>query len=95
MKKMRLVLLSLLLLLILAPWVYANQVDLKIFYVNDFHGFAEPYKTAGGQRAPGGDRLSGGSRGSGSGKITVIIAGRRGYDPGEHLGQSVSGEIHH
>ena len=47
MKKFRIALLSLLLLLILAPWGYANQVDLKILYVNDFHGFAEPYKPTG------------------------------------------------
>ena len=47
MKKFRLALLSLLLLLILAPWGYADQVDLKILYVNDFHGFAEPYKPTG------------------------------------------------
>ena len=47
MKKFRFALLSLLLLVILAPWGYAGQVDLKILYVNDFHGFAEPYQPAG------------------------------------------------
>jgi 2',3'-cyclic-nucleotide 2'-phosphodiesterase (5'-nucleotidase family) len=46
MKKFRTAFLSLFLLLILAPWGYAGQVDLKILYVNDFHGFAEPYKAA-------------------------------------------------
>ncbi len=50
MKKFRIALLSLLLLLILVPWGHANQVDLKILYVNDFHGFAEPYKAAGVSR---------------------------------------------
>lgn len=48
MKKFRLALLGLLLLLILAPWGYAGQTDLKILYVNDFHGFAEPYKANAG-----------------------------------------------
>ena len=54
MKRFRLALLSLLLLLILAPWGYAAQVDLKIFYVNDFHGFAEPYKANAGAAPLGG-----------------------------------------
>ena len=54
MKKFRLALLSLLLWLILAPWGYANQVDLKILYVNDFHGFAEPYKPTGSDAPLGG-----------------------------------------
>ena len=44
MKKLSIVLLGLLLLVILVPWSYADQVNLKILYVNDFHGFGEPYK---------------------------------------------------
>ncbi|MFZ2089435.1 MAG: bifunctional UDP-sugar hydrolase/5'-nucleotidase, partial [Desulfobaccales bacterium] len=31
-----------------------RQVDLSIFYVNDFHGFAEPYKPKGGDAPLGG-----------------------------------------
>ena len=54
MKKIRLALLSILLLVILAPWGYAHQVDLKILYVNDFHGFAEPYKSTGSDVPLGG-----------------------------------------
>jgi 2',3'-cyclic-nucleotide 2'-phosphodiesterase (5'-nucleotidase family) len=54
MNKFRLAFLSLLLVLILAPWGFANQVDLKILYVNDFHGFAEPYKPAGSDAPLGG-----------------------------------------
>ena len=54
MKKFRLALLSLLLCLILAPWSYAAQVELKIFYVNDFHSFAEPYKPIGCEAPLGG-----------------------------------------
>jgi 2',3'-cyclic-nucleotide 2'-phosphodiesterase (5'-nucleotidase family) len=54
MKKFRLALLSILLLVILAPWGYANRVDLKILYVNDFHGFAEPYQPTGSDAPLGG-----------------------------------------
>ena len=54
MKKFHLLLLSLFLCLILAPWGYAGQVDLKILYVNDFHGFAEPYKATGSDAPLGG-----------------------------------------
>jgi 2',3'-cyclic-nucleotide 2'-phosphodiesterase (5'-nucleotidase family) len=54
MKKFRLALLSILLLVILAPWGYANRVDLKILYVNDFHGFAEPYQPPGSDAPLGG-----------------------------------------
>jgi len=54
MKKFRLALLSILLLVILTPWGYANQVDLKILYVNDFHGFAEPYKATANDAPLGG-----------------------------------------
>jgi len=54
MKKLRIALLSILLLLILAPWGYADQVNLKILYVNDFHGFAEPSKPPAGESPLGG-----------------------------------------
>ena len=47
MKKLSIALFGLLLLLILVPWSYAGQVNLRILYVNDFHGFAEPYKASG------------------------------------------------
>jgi 5'-nucleotidase / UDP-sugar diphosphatase len=54
MNKFRIALLSLCLWLIMAPWGYADQVDLKILYVNDFHGFAEPYKAAANEPPLGG-----------------------------------------
>jgi 5'-nucleotidase/UDP-sugar diphosphatase len=54
MKNFRIALLSLFLLLILASYGYADQVDLKILYVNDFHGFAEPYKGAANETPLGG-----------------------------------------
>jgi len=54
MKNFRLALLSLVLLLILAPYGYGGQVDLKILYVNDFHSFAEPYKDSANETPLGG-----------------------------------------
>jgi 5'-nucleotidase / UDP-sugar diphosphatase len=54
MKKYQITLLGLLLVLTLAPWGYASQVDLKILYVNDFHGFAEPYQPTGSEGPLGG-----------------------------------------
>jgi 5'-nucleotidase / UDP-sugar diphosphatase len=54
MRKYRLALLGFLLLLTLAPWGYAGQSDLRILYVNDFHGFAEPYKPTGSDVPLGG-----------------------------------------
>jgi 2',3'-cyclic-nucleotide 2'-phosphodiesterase (5'-nucleotidase family) len=54
MKRFRIALLSLLLLLILAPWSQAGQVALQIFYVNDFHGFTEPYQAGANEPPLGG-----------------------------------------
>jgi 5'-nucleotidase / UDP-sugar diphosphatase len=54
MQSFRIALVCLLWWLILAPWGYANQVDLKIFYVNDFHGFAEPHQPTGSASPLGG-----------------------------------------
>jgi 5'-nucleotidase / UDP-sugar diphosphatase len=54
MKKLSLVLFGLLLVLVLVPWTYANQVDLRILYANDFHGFAEPYKAGANEPPLGG-----------------------------------------
>jgi 5'-nucleotidase / UDP-sugar diphosphatase len=54
MKNFRIVIVCLVLWLILAPWGYANQIDLKIFYVNDFHGFAEPHQPTGNATLLGG-----------------------------------------
>lgn len=54
MKNFRIVLVCLLWWFILAPCGYANQVDLKIFYINDFHGFAEPYQPTGSASPLGG-----------------------------------------
>jgi 5'-nucleotidase / UDP-sugar diphosphatase len=54
MKKFSTALISILLLVILVPWAYASRVDLKILYVNDFHGFAESSKPPAGESPLGG-----------------------------------------
>ena len=54
MKRFRIALLSLLLVMSLTPWAQAHQVNLRILYVNDFHGFAEPDKPTGGKTPLGG-----------------------------------------
>jgi 2',3'-cyclic-nucleotide 2'-phosphodiesterase (5'-nucleotidase family) len=76
MKKFRIALLSLLLLLILTPWSYAAQVDLKILYVNDFHGFAEPYKAAANDPPLGGIAYLAGAVDQARGKSpSLLLAG--------------------
>jgi 5'-nucleotidase / UDP-sugar diphosphatase len=54
MKRCRIALISLFLFMGLAPWAHAGQIDLRILYINDFHGFAEPVKAAGSQTPLGG-----------------------------------------
>lgn len=54
MKKIWIVLLGALLMVSLAPWAEAAPVSLRILYVNDFHGFAEPIKQTDGKPPRGG-----------------------------------------
>jgi 5'-nucleotidase/UDP-sugar diphosphatase len=54
MKNLRLTLLCLLLVLSLAVPAGARVVTLRLLYVNDFHGFAEPYQPLGSQELLGG-----------------------------------------
>jgi 5'-nucleotidase/UDP-sugar diphosphatase len=54
MKKIWVVLLGVLLMVSLAPWAEAAPVSLRILYINDFHGFAEPIKQADGKPPRGG-----------------------------------------
>lgn len=54
MKNLRLTLLCLLLLLSLAVPAGARAVSLRLLYVNDFHGFAEPYRPLGSKELLGG-----------------------------------------
>jgi 5'-nucleotidase / UDP-sugar diphosphatase len=76
MKKIRIAFLSLILLVILAPWAYADQVDLKIFYVNDFHGFAEPHKNTASQTPLGGIAFLAGALDRERGKTpSLLLAG--------------------
>jgi 5'-nucleotidase/UDP-sugar diphosphatase len=54
MKKVWMVLIGILLTVSLAPWAEAAPVSLRILYVNDFHGFAEPIKQTHGKPPLGG-----------------------------------------
>jgi 5'-nucleotidase/UDP-sugar diphosphatase len=54
MKNLRLSLLGLLLLLFLAVPAGARAATLRLLYVNDFHGFAEPYRPLGSKELLGG-----------------------------------------
>ena len=54
MKNLRLTFLCLLLLLFLALPAGARAVTLRLLYVNDFHGFAEPYRPLGSTELLGG-----------------------------------------
>ncbi|MFA4904263.1 MAG: 5'-nucleotidase C-terminal domain-containing protein [Desulfobaccales bacterium] len=54
MKRIWIILLGVLLMVSLAPWAEAAPVSLRILYVNDFHGFAEPIKQTNGKPSIGG-----------------------------------------
>ena len=54
MKKLRTIFFTFSLLLFLIHVVSAEQIRLRILYLNDFHGFAEPYKPFGSDKLLGG-----------------------------------------
>ena len=54
MKKILALLISASLAALLMVAVPAAAATLRILYVNDFHGFAEPYKSVGSQEVLGG-----------------------------------------
>jgi 5'-nucleotidase/UDP-sugar diphosphatase len=54
MKRFWITLIAILLIFSLTPGTPASQIDLRILYVNDFHGFAEPHKPTGGKKLLGG-----------------------------------------
>lgn len=54
MKRSRFILWSLLLFLIFTTFAYGQQAEISILHVNDFHGFAEPYKPLGSDELLGG-----------------------------------------
>jgi len=54
MRKTSIVFFFILFFVIFAPFIYADQTEIRILYVNDFHGFAEPYKPFGSDEMYGG-----------------------------------------
>jgi 2',3'-cyclic-nucleotide 2'-phosphodiesterase (5'-nucleotidase family) len=54
MKRPNTALLSILLFLLSITFVYGESFELRILYVNDFHGFVEPYKPIGSEELLGG-----------------------------------------
>lgn len=54
MRKTSIVFFFILFFVIFAPFIYADQTEIRILYVNDFHGFAEPYKPFGPDEMLGG-----------------------------------------
>jgi len=84
----------LLLWLILVPWGYASQVDLKFSMSMISMALPSPINPPGPTR-PWGVLPIWREPWTGLGENHRLIAGRRGYDPRERLGQSGSGPIHH
>jgi 2',3'-cyclic-nucleotide 2'-phosphodiesterase (5'-nucleotidase family) len=54
MKKLPVFVLSIILAIVFLTPAYGREVSLRILYVNDFHGFAEPYQPPGSQEKLGG-----------------------------------------
>ncbi len=54
MKRCQIVLLSIFLLSLFLSFAYGQSSDIRILHVNDFHGFAEPYKPFGSDQLLGG-----------------------------------------
>jgi 5'-nucleotidase/UDP-sugar diphosphatase len=76
MKKLHIVI-SIIILAILAAWAPAQgrEVNLRILYVNDFHGFAEAYRPPGSQESLGGVAcLAGEVKRLRRGKPTLLLA---------------------
>jgi len=83
MKKASPVVLYLLLVFYLSIPVHAQSFDLRIFHMNDFHGFAEPYKPLGSRQLLGGmAHLAGRAKDLRSEKPTLLLAAG-GNDPGK------------
>lgn len=54
MKKWQAVFCSVLVFFLFTTFAYGQQVEIRILHVNDFHGFAEPYKPLGSDEPLGG-----------------------------------------
>ena len=75
MKKGSPVVLYLLLVFYLSIPVHAQSFDLRILHMNDFHGFAEPYKPLGSRQLLGGmAHLAGRAKDLRSEKPTLLLA---------------------
>ena len=95
MKRWATVVLCPLFVFFLSIQAHAQSLDLRILHVNDFHGFAEAYKPLGSRELLGGVAyLAGKVKALRQGKPTAPAC-RRGYDPGEQLGQYVSRRVGH
>jgi len=75
MKHLRLILCCLLLVIFLAAPAGAREASLRLLYVNDFHGFAEPYKPLGATELQGGAAyLAGAADRLRTGRPTLLLA---------------------
>ncbi len=54
MKRFQLIVWSFLSFLVLTTFAYGQQAEIRILHVNDFHGFADPYKPLGSNELSGG-----------------------------------------
>lgn len=54
MKKLNRFCCALIIFFLSVTFAYAEQTVIRILYVNDFHGFAEPYKPLGSDKMLGG-----------------------------------------
>jgi len=75
MRKLRTAIFVLILTILALTPAYGREVNLRILYVNDFHGFAEPYKSPGAQESLGGvASLAGAVAGLRKEKPTLLLA---------------------
>ncbi len=85
----------LLLSLTVVSGVFAEETLIRILHVNDFHGFAEPYKPLGSQELLGGAAYLSAAVNRLRSERPTPARGRGRYDPGPHLGKSVKGGVRH
>jgi 2',3'-cyclic-nucleotide 2'-phosphodiesterase (5'-nucleotidase family) len=86
--------LMLLFFIFLSIPVLAQSFDLRILHINDFHGFAEPYKPLGARQLLGGiAHLAGKAKDLRSEKPTLLLAA--GDMIQGNMGQSLSRRVGH
>ena len=54
MKQSKIIVYVLFILIFFLPFTHAEQAEIRILHINDFHGFAEPYKPLGSDLMLGG-----------------------------------------